>query len=120
MMATSTRFTLHDKEQAGLVESVSEEVLRLGTDDWVSFAAIEGAWARRGSTTPREHAIETIRELMTNSAGRIGVYVNGEGLVRWDISPDEAAERIESYFGAAQGRDYINASMELMLDVYPG
>lgn len=102
------------------MESVSEEVLRLGTDDWVSFAAVEGAWARRGSADPRKQAIDTIRDLMTNAGGRIGLYVNGQGLVRWDIDPEEVADRIGSYFGAAEGRDYINASMELMLDIYPG
>jgi hypothetical protein len=80
-----------------MIGRLAQEVLRVGLDDWVPLAAIDGLARQLGASNDAESVqlgLAAIRELVEQGLAVIG-QVSDRGFVDWTEPLDDALARIE-------------------------
>lgn len=95
------------------------EFVKLGTDDWVPFAAMIGIEERLGSRDPMTDSITELVSLYENGLGTPGIYENGPGFVPWTGTADEIRTQFEQHFETAPNDRRLEATMHLMVEIDP-
>jgi hypothetical protein len=82
------------------LQACIEDLLLRGLDDWIQAAAVASVSHTVGGAQShgerRELSLRLIRRLLESGLAKAGMVKEEEGFVPWDISVDEAMQRIEA------------------------
>lgn len=82
------------------LDQIKDYVLTQGVDDWVQLMDVAWSSSQAFPEAARPDKIargtEAIKLLLEGGLIRVGDVRRGEGFVAWDVSPGQAADRIEA------------------------